>query len=86
MLESGKADTHLIIRSPIGGHVIKKYVREGQYVQEGTALYDVADLTTVWIQAQIYEDDMPFLPAARSGETALADGLDVVATTRALPQ
>ena len=40
---TGKANTHLKIRSPISGHVIKKYVREGQYVEEGTPLYDVAD-------------------------------------------
>ena len=37
ILASGKANTHLIIRSPITGHVIKKYVREGQYVEEGNA-------------------------------------------------
>jgi Cu(I)/Ag(I) efflux system membrane fusion protein len=85
ILASGKAETHLVIRSPIAGHVINKYVREGQYVQEGTALYDVADLRTVWIEAQIYEDDMPFLPSSRSEETAVGDKLDVVATTRAFP-
>ena len=44
ILATGKANTHLKIRSPISGHVIKKYVREGQYVDEGMPLYDVADL------------------------------------------
>src|SRR5258708_3079492 len=58
ILATGKGNTHLKIRSPISGHVIKKYVREGQYVDEGMPLYDVADLSTVWIQAQVYEDDM----------------------------
>ena len=85
ILASGKAETHLTIRSPISGHVINKYVREGQYVQEGMALYDVADLSTVWIEAQIYEDDIPFLPTARAGEATDTDGLDVIATTRAFP-
>ena len=37
ILTSDKANTHLKIRSPISGHVIKKYVREGQYVEEGFA-------------------------------------------------
>ena len=59
---SGKNETHLTIRSPSAGHVIKKYVREGQYVQEGMPLFDVVDLSTVWIQAEVYEDDMAFLP------------------------
>lgn len=85
IVASGKADTHLMIRSPISGHVINKYVREGQYVQEGMPLYDVADLSTVWIQAQIYEDDIPFLPTAGNGGAIDVDGIDVTATTRADP-
>ena len=86
--QTGKANTHLKIRSPISGHVIKKYVREGQYVEEGTPLYDVADLSTVWIQAQVYEDDLAFLPleqrTRRRAATARARST-VTATTRAFP-
>jgi Cu(I)/Ag(I) efflux system membrane fusion protein len=76
---TGKANTHLKIRSPMSGHVIQKYVREGQYVEEGMPLYDVADLSTVWIQAQIYEDDIALLPVSSR------DKLAVTATTRAFP-
>jgi Cu(I)/Ag(I) efflux system membrane fusion protein len=86
VLTSGKAETHLKIRSPIRGHVIKKYVREGQYVQEGTPLYDLADLSTVWIQAQVYEDDLAFLPASRHDQgKPQGEPLAVTATTRAFP-
>jgi Cu(I)/Ag(I) efflux system membrane fusion protein len=84
-LASGKADLHLKIRSPISGRVIKKYVREGQYVREGTPLYDVADLSTVWIQAQVYEDDLAFLPGDMHGQSAPPEALAVTATTRAFP-
>jgi Cu(I)/Ag(I) efflux system membrane fusion protein len=65
----------LIIRAPIGGHVIKKYPLEGEYVEEGARLYDVADLSTVWIEAEVYEDEIPFLKA----------GMPVSAVTKALP-
>lgn len=83
---AGKAETHLKIRSPITGHVIKKYVREGQYVDEGTPLYDVADLSTVWIQAQVYEEDIAFLPIHGERRPAGSQGaLTAVATTRAFP-
>ena len=44
--KAGKPVTHLTIRSPIDGHVLKKSVREGQYVEEGGALFDVADLSS----------------------------------------
>ncbi len=85
ILAASNDRTDLTIRSPISGHVIKKYVREGQYVEAGTPLYEVADLSTVWIQAQVYEDDMEFLPLDQEH----ADGpenaniIDVTATTRA---
>jgi membrane fusion protein, copper/silver efflux system len=83
ILRTGKANANLNIRSPISGHVIQKYVREGQYVEEGMALYELADLSTVWIQAQIYEDDIAFLPV---GPGDPRDGkLAVTASTRAFP-
>jgi Cu(I)/Ag(I) efflux system membrane fusion protein len=87
ILSAGKFDGHLRIRSPIGGHVINKYVKEGQYVKEGTPLYDVADLSTVWIQAQIYEDDLSLLPAHSGHGAASWSGPDlpVTATTRSVP-
>lgn len=85
IVQTGKANTHLRIRSPITGHIIRKYVREGQYVEEGMPLYDVVDLATVWIQAQIYEDDIPFLPTENVHGGELKDGPEIIATTRAFP-
>jgi RND family efflux transporter MFP subunit len=88
IMETGKAIRHLIIRSPIKGHVLKKYVKEGQYVDEGSPLYDIVDLTTVWIQAQVYEEDMAFLPTFHQPITKTEESpkaLQMTATTRALP-
>lgn len=61
ILKTGKPTTHVTIRSPISGHVIRKYQFEGEYVEEGARLYDVADLSTVWIEAQVYEDEVAFV-------------------------
>jgi Cu(I)/Ag(I) efflux system membrane fusion protein len=58
--------THLVIRSPISGHVIKKYQVEGEYVEEGARLYDIADLSTVWVEAQLYEDELAYLKVGRN--------------------
>ncbi|MGH7138981.1 MAG: efflux RND transporter periplasmic adaptor subunit, partial [Pirellulales bacterium] len=55
---------------------------------EGSPLYDVADLSTVWIQAQVYEDDFPFLPQAQIHKPLPAEsreGMVVTAITRAFP-
>ncbi len=76
-LKTGKLSTEMTIVSPIHGHVIKKYPREGNFVDEGTPLYDVADLSTVWIEAQVYENDLPFLKDAvekRLPAVAVAEG------------
>jgi membrane fusion protein, copper/silver efflux system len=87
ILRDRQSITHLTIRSPIGGHVLRKYVREGQYVDEGTPLYDLADLSTVWVQAQLYEEDLAFLPrGAHDAKTGLpTEKLAVSATVRGLP-
>jgi Cu(I)/Ag(I) efflux system membrane fusion protein len=53
IVKSGKPVTHLTIRAPISGHIIKKYQTVGEYVEEGARLFDVASLSTVWIEAQV---------------------------------
>lgn len=85
--KTGKPIERLTIRSPIDGHVIKKYVREGQRLDAGGALYDVADLSTVWVQAPLYEDDMALLPkGSHDPKTGLPTRrLPVEATSRARP-
>jgi Cu(I)/Ag(I) efflux system membrane fusion protein len=75
ILQTGQPITPLTIRSPISGHVIRKYQVEGEYVEEGARLHDVADLSMVWIQAQVYEDELAFLKR----------GMAVSATTLAFP-
>lgn len=75
ILKTGKPVTRVTIRSPIHGHVIKKYQVEGEYVEEGARLFDIADLSTVWIEAQLYEDELAFLK----------EGLEISATVKAFP-
>ncbi len=86
IVKTGKANTHLKIRSPIEGHVLKKYVKAGQYVDEGTPLYDIVDISKVWIQGQVYEDDMVFLPPqSQFHKDGKHPDLPVVAFARANP-
>ncbi|MEZ7891343.1 MAG: efflux RND transporter periplasmic adaptor subunit [Candidatus Wallbacteria bacterium] len=58
---TGKTDSDILITSPIAGIVTKKYVVEGQYVDEGTPLFDVANLLVVWMQAKVYEEDIQYV-------------------------
>jgi Cu(I)/Ag(I) efflux system membrane fusion protein len=72
---TGRPDLTLTYRSPISGTVVQKNVVEGQYVQEGTDLYLLADLSGVWLVAQVYEFELGRLRV----------GQPVTATVSALP-
>ena len=56
-----KAPIKIDIRSPVSGKVMMKMVKEGQYVKEGDALYTVVDLSKLWLVADIYEADLPYV-------------------------
>lgn len=45
----------LKIRAPVGGHVVQKTALPGLYVQPGTELFQLADLSRVWLMAEVYE-------------------------------
>jgi multidrug resistance efflux pump len=52
------ASTHMTIFAPIGGTVIHKNALEGKYVKQGENLYQIADLSNLWILADIFESDV----------------------------
>jgi Cu(I)/Ag(I) efflux system membrane fusion protein len=61
IVASGKASPRLLIRSPRSGYVIEKKVVVGSNVEPGMTLLEVADLSAIWVEAQVYEKDMAFL-------------------------
>lgn len=77
ILLSRKPAEAIAIRSPVDGFVIAKDAVAGLAVQPGSVLFQVADLSTVWITAQVYEQDLSrvhvgavarFEPSAYPGE------------------
>ncbi len=52
---------HVTIYSPIGGIVIAKFKKEGDYVRTGEQIYSVVDLSRVWVQLDAYESDLAWL-------------------------
>ena len=59
--ETRRADASVTFRSPVTGYIIEKPVVEGMKVMAGQTLYRIADLSSVWIEADIYESDAPFV-------------------------
>ncbi|WP_435016059.1 efflux RND transporter periplasmic adaptor subunit [Tundrisphaera sp. TA3] len=71
IVRDGKADFTLPILAPIGGHVVRKDVVEGQYVSEGQSLFEVADLSTVWVKARVYEDQVGLVRVGQAVEATV---------------
>ncbi len=69
IIRTGEAGSRLIIRSPHRGHVFEKRIVEGDSVEAGQTLFEVADLSTVWIEGEVFEKDVATL---RSGQTVEA--------------
>jgi Cu(I)/Ag(I) efflux system membrane fusion protein/cobalt-zinc-cadmium efflux system membrane fusion protein len=58
-LEStGKVITDLTFNAPASGYVTEKTILPNMYVQPDTKLYTVADLSTVWVNAQVFQPDI----------------------------
>ena len=67
---AGVARKALTLRSPAAGHVLEKNVLPGQRVMAGDALYRVADLRSVWVEGEVFEQDLADM---RVGQVVHAD-------------
>ena len=56
-----QASDHLTIYAPTGGVVIEKHLSEGAYVQTGTPIYTIADLSRLWLELRVYESDLSWI-------------------------
>ena len=72
---SGEIRKALTFRSPVRGVVIEKSVLGGQRIMAGETVYQIADLSTVWLEGEIFERDL----------SSVRLGLSVVAEFTALP-
>ena len=62
----------LRMNAPRDGIVVEKMVVEGQMVEAGMKLYRLADLGTVWVQSQIYEQDLPLVQLGQEATVSLS--------------
>jgi membrane fusion protein, copper/silver efflux system len=66
--KEGHPNIRLPIYTPLSGIVIDKLVLAGQYVKEGDPLFNVADLSSVWTELEVYENDFPFIKVGQRVE------------------
>ncbi len=70
--ETRKPKTFLTLHSPIKGFVVHKDVFEGRYITPETELFRIADLSTVWVNADIYEYELPLVQIGQEARVTLS--------------
>jgi Cu(I)/Ag(I) efflux system membrane fusion protein len=61
----------VLLRSPRKGHVIRKEIVQGKRIEMGHPLFEVADLSVVWMEAEVFERDLPWVEPGRSVEATV---------------
>ena len=59
--KGGEPNIRIPIYTPLSGIVIDKIVQKGQYVNLGDPLFAIADLSNVWVEVEVYENEFPLV-------------------------
>jgi RND family efflux transporter MFP subunit len=70
--KTGEPNLKMSLHSPIDGFVLHKGAFEGKYVSPNDELYTIADLSVVWIYADIYEYEFPFIEEGQEARVSLS--------------
>ena len=69
--QSGKVQRNMAIDSPASGYVIERNALPNAYVQPETKLYTIADLSTVWVYANVFQNDVGRLKPGDSAQVSV---------------
>jgi Cu(I)/Ag(I) efflux system membrane fusion protein len=70
--ESGKPIRTLTIFSPVNGYVVEKNAVQGMRIMPGDKLFDLADLSSVWVISDIYENELPLIKVGQTASISLS--------------
>ena len=72
MLQSGATTATFDIQADVSGYVIQKLVNPGDYIQRGQPIYEIADLSKVWVLFDVYESDIGWIKKGDKVEYTVA--------------
>jgi Cu(I)/Ag(I) efflux system membrane fusion protein len=71
LVRSRKVRDTLTLHSPVDGRVLDRNVLEGSYIEPASELYRIADLSIVWLQAKLYEYELPHVGVGQAARVTL---------------
>jgi Cu(I)/Ag(I) efflux system membrane fusion protein len=66
--KAGKPNIRLPIYTPLSGTVVEKMVQLGQYVNTGDVLFNIADFSKVWVEIDVFENEVPYIRVGQQVE------------------
>ncbi len=69
--EQGIVSKTMTLYAPVAGIVVSKMVEQGMHVKSGMDLYRIADLSTIWVYAHIFEYEVPWVKVGQTVEMEL---------------
>ena len=69
---SRRIEKTIMIHAPNRGIVVKKNVLEGDHIQPGHELFQIADISNIWVYADIYEYEIPLIAVGQPAELSLS--------------
>lgn len=70
--ELGRPKKAIVVHSPATGYVVMKHVTDGDKVAPGAPLYRIVDLSKIWVQADVYEYELPWLQVDQPASLSLS--------------
>jgi RND family efflux transporter MFP subunit len=72
LVARGTVNKIMTLRSPDNGVVLEKMVEQGKQIEPGMPLYRIADLSTVWVMADIYQQDLALIKIGQRADVELS--------------
>ena len=79
---TGKVQRTITLDAPVGGYVSSKDVYEGMRIEAGVTILTVTDLSRVWVEARVYENEAPLVKLGQSARLSFADAPALTRTAR----
>jgi len=73
LAKRGRVEEYLPILAPVNGTIIEKNIVAGAAVKAGTRLLRLADLSTVWVEGEVYEAELPWIKVGMEAEVSFPD-------------
>ncbi len=70
--ERGEITRTMVLHAPSRGIVVERMIPEGGFLQPGQTVYTIADISTIWVYADVYEYEAPWLRVGEEATMTLA--------------